>query len=170
MRRNRYQSLRQPVLIGHSSEDVPQKDSTDESDVVALDDRKFLEPVFDEKACASYKLFKEFGLNETSMKTLLWAWYGGDYHKLRKLIVCGLDSSDQQETPARLLFENYGFLSDVHNYIPENAVIIESLPTADSGTDDPSGYIHGIMRSKYPQYKFGFLPVATAETLSLIHI
>ncbi len=56
------------------------------------------------------------------------------------------------------------FLSYVHNYVPKNAVIIEALPTADRGTNDSTGYIHGLVRSRYTHYKFGFLPVETEET------
>ena len=164
MRSNWRAELPQPGFVSKvpragAISNPPKKDEDKDED-----EARFLVSVFDSKVPAEYLFFEKYGANLGSLRAFLWILRGLDYYRLRKLIVCGLDGFDQQETPARLLYEKGGFLDNIHVYLPKNATVVEALPTADSGTDDPSGFIHAILRQRYPQYKFGFLPTAVAET------
>ncbi len=41
-----------------------------------------------------------------------------------------------------------GFLDNICVYLPKNATVVEALPTAYSGTNDPSGFIHAIFEEE----------------------
>lgn len=92
------------------------------------------------------RLWRETGLNLSEVKTLIWALtakkgeQGVSYYKIRHLVKCGIGGVPQIQRHFEHL-KKHGFYTGLERFLPTESSVVEMLPTADSGTNDPDGQI-----------------------------
>lgn len=106
------------------------------------------------------------GLNQSSVDFIL--WLASSYHDLIHLFRCGAQGSDQVQRMAKTLYGHDGFFNNIHDYVGNSPVFVESLPTADS-VADPSGVITYLKKTGvFKDARFGYMGAACWATKRIL--
>ena len=121
--------------------------------------------------------FSQTGVNRETLNLFGWLFGGGDrkgelpYKLIRSIIVCGEHHQSQVEFSAYVAYNKLsGKLRNAGRFTPDDAVVIEILPTGDSSNDDPSrfdpqGFASYCQRhALFPTWKRCFVSTCIEET------
>ena len=81
------------------------------------------------------------GCNLSQVLSLIYEISSGvPYYQIRHIIKCGEDEKTQVRRPVEKLLE-MGYYDNLERYVSKKATVFEGLPTADSASVDPDGFL-----------------------------